>query len=110
MSAQPFDHFRSKSHKNLVGIPQNRKRKDNSQPYMRIDEQIRIERELNERKKKVEMSKNLITILFKNEGDKDKKVTKSRELHAVRSNNQSSQGLGNSGAAGSKAEGINSEP
>lgn len=70
-------------------IPQTRKRKDYSQPYMRIDEQMRIERELNERKKKVEMSKNLISILFKNEGEKDKKGPKSRET-PVRSNNQSS--------------------
>lgn len=46
--------------------------------YMRIDEQLRLEKEILERKKKVDMSKNLIAILFKRDREKNKGREKSK--------------------------------
>lgn len=45
---------------------------------MRIDEQIRLEKEMLERKKKVDMSKNLISILFKRDKNKTRGTSKDK--------------------------------
>jgi len=78
----------------------------NMQRYMRIDEQQQLEREQNEHKKKIDMSKNLISILFKQDKQEEKR---NRDRSSGGQGSSNNGGVGGIVSKGSKAGSILSD-